>query len=130
MRKSACMLLGLAALAVLTGCSSVSFAFPFFTHTTSTELTQRNFRVVKSNVRGESRGFWLLGWPLPIPIVSPSSADAMSMLHESAQMDGRSMALANVVLDRGDLYLIVFTIPKVVVTADVIEFTDSSTGNQ
>jgi hypothetical protein len=38
------------------------------------------------------------------------------------------VALANQTEDRSSLYLILFSIPRVTITADVIEFTDAPLG--
>ena len=86
---------------------------------TRTELKGKNFRVVKTNVRGESQGFALLGF---ISIVPPSYADAMAILHESANMECKAAALANVTQEFSSLYLILFSIPTITVSADVVEF--------
>ena len=39
-------------------------------------------------------------------------------------MEGKSTALANVAQDKSTVYLILFSIPKITVTADIIEFID------
>jgi hypothetical protein len=41
-------------------------------------------------------------------------------------LTGKAVALADQMEDRSTLYLILFSIPKVTITADVIEFVDSS----
>jgi hypothetical protein len=107
------------AFSFFTGCASVG-NLPYGGSTT-TDLTKNNFRMIKSNVRGEDTGFSLFGL---IPIVSPSYADAMRSLHFNVDMEGRATALANVAQDRSVLYLILFSIPKITVTADIIEFID------
>ena len=79
---------------------------------------------------GKSRGFWLLF----IPIADPSYADAKASLYRSVESElkpgetltGKAIALANQTEDRSSLMLILFSIPKVTITADVIEFTDST----
>jgi hypothetical protein len=108
-----CLLLALCA-----GCSNLGFMQ--YSNNTTTELRGNNYRVLKSNVRGESVGFSVLF----LPIVSPSYADAMSNLHENVAMEGKATALANVAHDVGSLNLILFSFPRMVITADVIEFTD------
>ena len=103
----------------LTGCASVG-TLPYGGET-RTDLTKKNYRMIKSNARGEDSGFSLFGL---IPIVSPSYADAMRNLHFGVNMEGRATALANVAQDRSVLYLILFSVPKITVTADIIEFTE------
>ncbi len=87
---------------------------------TQVELTRKNYHVIKSNVIGESSGFSFLGI---IPIMPPRYTNAMSDLYSSAGLSkGKAQALVNVVQERSTLYLILFSIPKLTVRADVIEF--------
>lgn len=94
-----------------------------FKQTTGTgvSLGKSNYKVVKAGVRGESTGFKLLGI---IPFSSPNYADAKASLYASVgeNLTGRSIALANQTEDRSSIYLILFSIPKVTLTADIIEF--------
>jgi hypothetical protein len=110
--------------AILTGCASGGR----FEHATATDvrLSENNYRVIQPGARGGSSGFSLLGF---IPITSPSYATAKARLYKSVGQDlkGRSIALANQTQDRSTLYLILFSIPTVTVTADVIEFTGAPT---
>lgn len=101
----------------LAGCASVG-SMPHLTGTT-TDLGSRNYRVVKSSVRGSDSGFSFLGM---IPIVSPSYANAMADLHKKVSMEGKAMAFANVAQDRSSVYLILFSVPTITITADVVEF--------
>jgi hypothetical protein len=88
--------------------------------TTQTQLTKKNFRIVKTSVRGESSGFSLfMGL---VPIVPATYTEAMTALHEAAEIDGKAAALVNVAQDSTQLNLILFTIPTVTITADVVEF--------
>jgi predicted component of type VI protein secretion system len=82
-------------------------------------LSRANFRVVQSNARGQDTGFNLLGF---IPIVTPGYGDAMSDLRSAVPMSGRATALANVTEDTSTIYLILFSLPRINITADVIEF--------
>ena len=87
--------------------------------TSQTSLTRANFRVLRGNVKGSDYGFKLFGF---IPIVSPSYGDAMGQVRSAMPTSGRSTALANVTQDSSTIYLLLFSIPSVQVTADVIEF--------
>lgn len=89
---------------------------------TSVQLTKNNYKVVTPGAMGKSYGFNLLGI---IPIVSPSYAEAKKALYQSSgeSLTGRSIALANQTEDRSSLYLILFSIPRVTITADIVEFT-------
>jgi hypothetical protein len=90
---------------------------------TQVQLSSNNYKVIKAGAKGESSGFNLLGF---IPIASPNFADAKANLYINAgkNLEGKSVALANQTEDRSFLYLILFSIPKVTITADIVEFTD------
>ena len=92
-------------------------------------LDGNNYRMVKAGVRGESTGFTLLGI---IPLVMPSYADAKASLYANTgeNLTGRSIALANQTEDKSGINLLIFQIPKVTITADVVEFTEKSTKAQ
>ena len=112
-------------MAILAGCSSEG---EFRQSTgTSVSLAGNNYKLIKEGVKGTSSGFRLLG---VIPIVSPTHAGAKADLYESIgqPLTGRSVALANETEDRSSLYLILFSIPTITVTADVVEFTDTTKG--
>lgn len=89
---------------------------------TGVNLNGNNYRVIKAGARGEDFGFALFGF---ITLVSPSYADAKDQLYASVgeSLKGRAIALANQTEDRSTLYVILFSLPKITLTADVIEFT-------
>lgn len=93
---------------------------------TGVDLNQSNFKLLAPSVSGVSRGFYLFGF---IPIVSPkysaAKRDLYATLGETTGQSvvGRSIALTNQTEDKGQLYLILFSIPSLTLTADVIEFT-------
>ena len=91
---------------------------------TSVSLTGKNYKLIKGGARGTDYGFWLLF----IPIVSPNYADAKVSLYKSVEepLTGKAIALCNQTEDKSLFTLILFSIPRITVTADVIEFTDSS----
>jgi len=103
----------------VTGCIS-SGALPVGSET-KTDLSKNNYRIIKANARGTDKGFWLLGI---IPFASPNYANAMKDLHKQIDIEGKSASLANITKDKSTLYLILFSVPKIIVTADVIEFID------
>lgn len=108
-------------LILLSGCvAERSGSMPQST-ATEVSLKEDNYKVLKAGARGSSVGFYLLGI---IPIVSPNYADAKSDLYGSVghQIEGRSVALANQTQDSSTIYVILFSIPKIVVTADIVEF--------
>jgi hypothetical protein len=101
----------------ITGCMSVGDIPLRY----DTSLTQKNFRVLQKNVRGEDSGFSLF---CLIPFNSPSYADAMGELHNQVSMLNKSIALVNVTRDESLGCFILFGIPKITISAEVIEFTE------
>lgn len=78
--------------------------------------------MIRAGAEGRSYGFrFLLGI---IPITAPSTADARADLYKSLgqPVNGRSVALINVKEDRSTTWLLLFSIPKLVITGDVVEF--------
>jgi hypothetical protein len=114
-------LLGVTLIA-LAGCTSMG-VMPHGTGTT-TDLKRANFRIVKANVRGEDSGFWLLGF---IPVTSPSISNAMDRLQSQVGSEGRAVTLVNVVQERQDAYFVLFSIPRVVIRGDAVEFLPETT---
>ena len=87
---------------------------------TSVKLDKVNFIVIKTNVVGECKGFALLGF---IGISPARFTLAMNQLYAKAEMQtGKPQSLAHVVVERSSTYLFLFSIPKVSVRADVVEF--------
>ena len=94
-------------------------------NSTHVTLMENNYRIVRTNIIGKSRGFKLLGL---ITIKPASTTRAMSQLYGKAQVEpGKPQALANVVRESGSTYLILFSLPKVTISADLIEFTARNT---
>jgi hypothetical protein len=108
-----------------TGCVASKGEFRQATGT-QVALDSNNYKIVKAGVRGESTGFKLLGL---ISIAAPSYADAKAALYQNTgeNLTGRSIALANQTEDTSGINLLIFQIPKVTITADVVEFNDKST---
>jgi hypothetical protein len=80
--------------------------------------------VVKARARGEDRGFYLLGF---LPIVTPSVGDATDQLLSGVDSEGRAVSLANVTQEWRSWYFVLFSLPRVVVRADVVEFVEEGT---
>ena len=108
---------------VLPGCSSEGHMHA--DSQTQVGLAGNNYKIIKMGAEGESIGFKLLGL---IPIDSPSMALAKQRLYQSVgePLTGRAVALAHQTEDRSSLYLILFSLPRYTITADVVEFTDKS----
>ena len=90
-------------------------------HSTQVQLVGNNYRVLQTNVVAKSGGFKLLGF---ITIKSPSYVKAVSRLYAKAQVEeGQPQAFANVVYETGGMNLILFSLPRIRVRADLVEFT-------
>ena len=107
---------------LLTGCGGSVGKFQQSTGT-EVKLQENNYKLVKASATGSSSGFYLLGL---LPIMKPSFAEAKSDLYQSSgqALEGRSIALANQTQDESVIYLILFSIPKVTISADIVEFVD------
>jgi hypothetical protein len=105
------------------GCSSSRVEMRGPSTTTAVALTNKNYRMIKPGATGTSFGFRLLGI---IPFGSPHYAAARSKLYSSVNqpLAGKAVALTNELEDRSTLYLILFSVPELTITADVIEFID------
>ena len=115
------VLLCLVVLGMSVGC--VSYGALATQNVTNVELSEKNYEVVKLNATGTDFGFTFLGF---IPINPCSLTKAMEALNNDAQIRiGDSRALVNVVKERRYLYLILFSLPRVAVRADVVEFTSA-----
>lgn len=57
--------------------------------------------------------------------MKPSFAEAKSDLYQSSgqSLEGRSIALANQTQDESLMYFLLFSIPKITISADIVEFT-------
>ena len=109
-------------LCLATGCASSHIETGQST-STAVSLTGKNYQLIQGGAQGESYGFRLLGI---IPLASPHYANAKRALYASVKepLTGKAVALINEMHDKSTLYLILFSVPKLTVTADVIEFTD------
>lgn len=91
---------------------------------TEVKLTEGNFVTVKTNVVGQARGFSLLGF---ISMVPARFQTAMDRLYSKAEMQtGKPQVLGNVVMEKTSAYWILFSIPRISVRADVVEFVPPS----
>jgi hypothetical protein len=131
MRRLLALILGCLGCLLLNGCAALapfsslvslpsSPPAPQVFEETRVDLGRDNFVLVKANVRGESKGFSLLG----VITMSPATVTkAMNRMYASAQLRvGEPQTLANLVVNQSSSYWILFGIPKVEVRADVVEF--------
>lgn len=97
-------------------------------HRTQVTLASDNFTVLQTNVMGRSRGFKILGL---ISVRSPSYTEAMSRMYSQARLQtGRPQAFANVLYEQTSSSFILFSIPKIKIRADLIEFNASDEGEE
>jgi hypothetical protein len=87
---------------------------------TEVRMDRGNFFVVRTNVVGQSKGFALLGLFTMVP---PRFSAAMDRLYAGAKIEaGKPQTTVNLVMEKSSLYFILFSIPRVTVRADIVEF--------
>ena len=135
LRISLCVLIA----AMFAGCASTGM----FTASNITEvqLQKNNFIIVARNVSGEAEASYLLGSSFSLGMMTNTVAvlrvSGTGMLYKEAledlwknyeavhgSVEGKKLALVNVRYDADALNLFVYTRPKVMVRADVVEFTN------
>jgi hypothetical protein len=126
LRKINLCLVGIVALCLLvggtTGCVSNAAGEFKGQATANVNLSGNNYKLIKPSAKGTSRGFRLLCF---LPLTYPKYAKAKERLYKSVHepLAGRAIALANQTEDRSTLYFILFSVPKLTLSADVVEFT-------
>jgi hypothetical protein len=117
------LLSGCAAVAPLSGLISVPLGGspPLQMHSeTIVRLEEDNFMLVRTNVYGWSKGFSLLGLITMVPATLPK---AMDRVYASAAMSpGKPQTVAHLIIQQSSAYWILFSIPRVEVHADIVEF--------
>ncbi len=119
--KTKYTLIAALAISLLVGCSTTRVQQNASTQT-NVNIREGNFTTLKAGAVGKSYGFrFFLGI---IPITAPSVAEARKDLYDNVGVDltGRSVALINTSEDRSTLWLLLFSVPKVAVAGDVVEF--------
>lgn len=108
---------------------------------TSVDLQKNNFKIVAQGVTGEAQAGYLFGASMSMGMASNTFAlfrvSGTGMLYKEAlenlwknfeathgSIEGKHVALANVRYDAEALNLFVYTQPKIIIRADVVEFTD------
>jgi hypothetical protein len=92
------------------------------TSTTRVVLSRPNFRLIRANAIGESTGFKLLGL---LTFKSPEYAEAITRLYRQAGISGgRPQTFVNVVYDQTSTFFLLFSLPKITVRGDLVEFLD------
>jgi hypothetical protein len=90
---------------------------------TSVDLNRKNYRTLKAAVQGIDGGFRLFGI---IPFARVSEGDAMVNLYSKVDVEGKATSIMNVTREYANRYFILFSLPYVKITADVIEFIDEN----
>ena len=124
------MATGLFCAAVLfAGCASNTTELNTPSTQTAVNLSQNNFRIIKAGAVGTSHGFRLLGI---IPFAGANETDARADLYQQLgqSLEGKSATLANTTYSRSTIYLILFSVPKVTVEADVVEYLNAPSAAQ
>jgi hypothetical protein len=105
---------------LLTGCQSVG-SFNGGASATTVSLDQANYKIIKAGATGEAAAYRWFGL---FPITSPY-ATAKEELYKSVgeNLTGRPIGLANTTWDQTSANLVLFSMTKIKVTADVIEYT-------
>lgn len=137
--KNAILAVLIAATPTVTGCMSTG-AF-MAANLTDVQLTEDNYEIVATNLRGEATAGYLLGVSagmygqvstVAVARVSGSGmiyGDALQNLWDNfaaahGPIEGRNLALVNVRYDTDALNLLLYTSPTVYVYADVVEFAE------
>jgi hypothetical protein len=124
---------------LLTGCSS-SGAF-ISSNVTDVQLQRNNYKIIAQNVTGEAQSGYLLGGTFSTGFATNTFAmvrvSGSGMLYKEAlenlwrnyeaahgPIGEKKIALINVRYDADALNLFIYTQPKIMVRADVIEFTE------
>jgi hypothetical protein len=93
--------------------------------TTSVTLANDNYRILKTNVVGTDWGITFLGI---FPIVSPDYVKAIENLYIAGEVsEGKPLAIVNILQQNTSPFFILFSIPRITFSADVVEFLKAAT---
>jgi hypothetical protein len=115
-------------LCLATGCSSTRVENNASSTETQIDLNHANYKMIKAGAEGRSYGFRLLLGIISITAPNTAAARADLYDHVGESVNGKSVALINVTEDRSTTWLLLFSIPKLVITGDVVEFTGEGNG--
>jgi hypothetical protein len=124
---------------IISGCSTGGM----FTaaNVTDVQLQRNNFKIVARNISGEAQAGYLFGGTFSMGMGTNTFAlfrvSGSGMLYKEAlenlwknyetangPVEGKKLALVNVRYDSDALNLFVYTQPKIMIRADVVEFTE------
>ena len=81
-------------------------------------------KVVCARATGESTGLKILGL---IPVKDPSESKAVELMYQNVQdrgakIEGETRFFANTAIERSSKYYVLFSIPKVTVSGDLVQY--------
>ncbi len=117
------MLLAIAVLSLAIGSGCVSYVPSYTTPPAVLEIgvLENDFKVAATHLKGSAECMYLFG---AIPMGDPQIVSkALAQIRDQAQMEGRPVALVNYTEDNISTNFFVFKTEKVVITADLIEYT-------
>ena len=85
------------------------------------------YRTIKTAASGESTGFNILIIPLQAPTYSEAKKNLYASVNQS--LEGKSIDLLHEQDEMYNTWYVLFSIKKLILTADVIEYTDSGQTN-
>lgn len=138
-RRSLLIALSLIAVAILMGCSGNGLYLS--TNTTAVNLEEPNYKVIATNITGKATSGYLLGFSFSWGAATESFAlyrvngngmqyqEALKNFWENFEKEhgspiGRSLGLVNVRYDADVANAVFYTENTVIITADVVEFTE------
>ncbi len=139
MRSLVLTLIIIAVLLTITGCATGGMFMS--SHVTDVQLQKNNFKIVARDISGEAKAGYLFGASVSLGASTSTFAllrisgsgelykEALQNLWKSYEatngsVEGKKIALVNVRYDAEALNLWVYTQPRIVVRADVVEFTE------
>jgi hypothetical protein len=111
-----------AALLALASCSSQQGGTLRQAGETQVDLNQKNYRVLKAGAVGEDDGWTLL---CIFPVTSAEYAVAKANLYAGVTVEGKATGLANLTEDRSTLFFLLACESRLILSADIVEFTES-----
>jgi hypothetical protein len=124
---------------LLSGCSAGGSFMA--SNETEVQLQKNNFKIVARNVSGEAQSGYILGGTVSMGMACNTFAlfrvSGSGMLYKEAlenlwknyeatngPVEGKRIALINVRYDSDAINLFLYTQPKIIIRADVVEFTE------
>ncbi len=97
-----------------------------YAKTAQINIDRTDCKLLCGRVSGESKGFMLLGF---IPFAYPSETTALENMYENARtrgvkLEGDSVAFANTSVENRSNYYILWSIPTIKTSGDVVQYID------